>query len=311
MGVAAGRHAAMTVGFAVAVAAVPFFDLLDREVAEVATAVFGDELTARDQGAAARDPAQRAEAVGALVPQAQSRALVGIMEASRLRLAQGVDSFVRSLPAAVRNDSGAARAAAYALVGLADEKMLHYPAGGLEAWRERLLEVELYGSALAGQEVIRLARESAQGVGEAGQTGSSALLAPLYLALLREGFEGSLRADALGLTTLTTVLEETVGAVHAPTADVAPDRGPARVGLPPAPLAVSGFALWLIGGLMFWLALAGDDLVEAERMAARIESDLPVSTGIDGKVRTLGPSALPPESDGARDPPPSRGAGRR
>ena len=301
----------MSAGFEVAIQAVPFFELLDREVKAVADAVFGEE--GDGDAAAGPGPGDATGAAGALVPAAHSRALAGVAEASRLRLAQGVDSFVRGLPAVVRNDSGAARAAAYALVGLADEKMLHYPAGGLEIWRDRLLEVELYGSALAGQEIIRQAQESAQGVGAAGQAGSAGLLAPLYLALLREGFEGSLRRDTLGLSALTTVLEETVGAVRGPSKDVAADVGPARVGVPPAPLAVSGFALWLLGSLMLWLALAGDDLAEADHMADQIDSGLPAAR--QERLRTLGPSRLPDSPDQAlphsppRSPPPARRSG--
>lgn len=277
----------MSVGFAIAIQAVPFFELLDREVLAVATAVRGGEVDAEAPGAEG--------APGAPMPTGPSPALDAIMGASRQRLARGVDAFVRGLPAAVRNDVGKARAAAYALVGLADEKMLHYPAGGLESWRERLLEVELYSSALAGQEIIRLAMESAQGVGEAGQVGTPALLAPLYLALLREGFEGSLRGDSVGLSALTTSLEETVGAVRMLPRNMALDAGPRRIGAPPTPLAIAGFVLWLVGGVLLWAVLGSDGLNEADRMATRIESGLPV--GRQERTRPLGPSRLPTSSE--------------
>ena len=299
----------MSVGFTVAILAVPFFELLDREVKAVATAAFGSEQDA-DQAPGGAGAAGGG-AAGALVPLAESRGLQSVMEASRVRLAQGIDNFVRSLPSVVRNDSASTRAAAYAVVGLADEKMLHYPSGGLEAWRDRLLEVDLYGSALAGQEVIRQAQESAQGVGVAGQAGSQALLAPLYLALLREGFEGSLRGDALGLAALTASLEETVGAVRGPPGDIAADAGPARKGFPPAPLAVTGFALWLVVGVLLWLTTGGDDLADADRIAGQVEAGRPAAR--TERTRTLGPSRLgpaEPEAATSRTGENSRSTGR-
>ena len=271
----------MSAGFAIAMQAVPFFQLLDREVAAVAPPPPGG----------GGDEAVPLETLPPRLQAAQAPPVDAVMGAARQRLSRGVDAFVRGLPATVRNDAGKARAAAYALVGLADERMLHYPAGGLDAWRDRLLEVELYGSALAGQEIIRQAVESAQGVGEVGQAGTPALLAPLYLALLREGFEGSLRGDAIGLSALTTSLEETVGAVRMLPRDTLRDMGPRRIGAPPAPLAVSGFALWLLGGLLLWVVLASEDLQEAGEVASRVEAGLPAERR--QVSRPLGPSRLP------------------
>ena len=273
----------MSAGFAIAMQAVPFFQLLDREVAAVSAAALGSEGDDRQSVPLAALPPR--------LQAAQTPALDAVMGASRQRLSRGVDTFVRGLPVTVRNDAGKAKAAAYALVGLADERMLHYPAGGLDIWRDRLLEVELYGSALAGQEIIRQAVDSAQGVGEAGQAGTPALLAPLYLAVLREGFEGSLRGDVIGLSALTTSLEETVGAVRMLPRDTLINMGPRRMGVPPAPLAFFGFALWLLGGLLLWIVLASEDLEGADNVAARIEAGLPAERRQD--TRPLGPSRLP------------------
>lgn len=263
----------MSIGFSIAINAVPFFDLLGQEVEATANGV----LEATDERAASI-----------------------VMDASRRRLAQGVDTFVRGLPAVVRNDTNISRSAAYTLVGLADERMLHYAAGGLERWRERLLEFELYGSALAGQEIVRQARASAQSTAaaEVGEQLDTSLLAPLHLAVLREGFEGSLRGDAVGLSTLTATLEEAVGAVRSAPVDIASDAGPSRFGFAPMPLAVFGFALWLMSGFVLWLTLPGDALSDADRIAQRIEAGLPITPGaFEPGQRTIGPSGLPALED--------------
>lgn len=272
----------MSLGYNIAINAVPFFDLLDREVKAVAEAVFGPG------GGEAESVVELAGEAQAAVP--DERSIRSAMENSRRRLSQGVDAFLRRLPVAVRSDAAATRAAAYALVGLADERMLHYPAGGLAGWRERLLESELYGSALAGQEVIRQARNATQG--GAGDREATGLLAPLYLALLREGFEGSLRGDALGLSSLTSTLEETVGALRGTIADVASDVGPRRIGLSPRALAAAGLALWLASGLVFWTVLAGDALNDARHVAERIESGLAATFTRDAK-RSISPQRPP------------------
>ena len=256
----------MSIGFQVAVCAVPFFDLLDTE----------------EQSLAAR-VAEASEDTAAAVA----------MQASRQRLAQGVDSVVRSLPAAVRSDLTASRAVAYALVGLADGRMLHHPAGGLERWRDRLLEVELYGSALAGQEVVAQARAAVTATeGAPTQPGHVPFLAPFYLGVLRAGFEGSLRGDAIGLSSLIATLEEVVGAHKQGALVVAPDVRPKRMGLAPMTLAALGLAAWLAAGFAVWLALSGPSLEESDRMARRLGSGLPATAVVEPLNYSVGPSGL-------------------
>lgn len=239
----------MSIGFQVAVCAVPFFDMLDEEEASLSTEV-----------AEASDAAAGSAA----------------MEQSRQRIARAVDRVVRSLPATVRSDLTASRAVAYALVGLADGRMLHRPAGGLEGWRERLLESELYGSALAGQEVVAQAQAAARGIAEGTPTVSHpSTLAPFYLAVFRAGFEGSLRGDVVGLSSLVAALEEAVGAHRDGRLEVAPDMRPTRVGIAPLPLAGMGLAAWLVAGFAVWFALFGTSFEEAERMANRVSAGLP------------------------------------
>ena len=285
----------MSVGFQVAVCAVPFFDLLDGEEESLAVEV--------------------AEAPDAATATAA-------MDASRQRLAQGVDSVVRSLPAAARSDLTASRAVAYALVGLVDGRMLHRPAGGLERWRERLLESELYGSALAGQEVVAQAQAAARGSAEGIPTlriiaegtptlrmaegtptlghlaeGTPTLahpstLAPFYLAVLRAGFEGSLRGDAVGLASLIAALEEAVGAHKDGRLEAAPDLRPKRIGMAPVPLAALGLAAWLVAGFAAWFALFGRSFEEADQMAQRIAAGLPTTSVEHPLKHSVGPSGL-------------------
>ena len=256
----------MSIGFQVAVCAVPFFDLLDEEEQSLAAQV-----------------AEASEDATATIA----------MRASRQRLAQGVDSVVRSLPATVRGDLTASRAVAYALVGLADGRMLHHPAGGLERWRDHLLEFELYGSALAGQEVVAQAR-AAVTISEGAPTGPGHLsfLAPFYLGAFRAGFEGSLRGDAVGLSSLIAALEEVVGAHRQGALEVAPDVRPNRMGLAPLPLAALGLAAWLVAGFAVSFALCGQPLEESDRMAQRLESGLPATDVVDPLNYTVGPSGL-------------------
>lgn len=242
-----------------AVAAIPFFDLLDREVSGLV--------------------AQVNEADG-------DRAVATAMADCRRRLAQGVDTFVRSLPAAIRNDANLSRAAAYALVGLADERMLHYPAGGLERWRDNLLEFELYGSALAGQEIVRSAQAAAQG------GASQSELGVLYLALFREGFEGSLRGDTHGLGSLVSGLEESLGVVRDPSMELLGEGGPKRSGIAPVPFAIAGVVLWLVAGFGVWLAMPADSLRDAERLAERVRTGMPAEYRASGALEVRGPAAI-------------------
>jgi len=264
----------VSIPFDIAIRAVPFLDLLDGEVEALAAKVL--ESSGGTTEAAA-------------------------MDATRRRLAQGVDAFVRSLPAVVRNDVNTSRLAAYTLVGLVDERMLHYPAGGLERWREHLLEFELYGSALAGQEIVGRARAATYGTVadlDNAQAGGAALLAPLYLAVFRSGFEGSLRGDVSELNTLISSLEETVSTGRPRPVGVATGERPPRLGVPAAPLAAIGVSLWLACGFTFWLVLSSDTLHKADQVADRIAAGLPVIPGAAPPLeRSIGPSGLPPLED--------------
>lgn len=263
----------MSVGFQVAVAAVPFLDLLDQE-----------------EDSLARQVAEAGDAANATATKAA-------MDATRRRLAQGIDSIVRSLPAVVRRDLTASRSVAYALAGLVDGRMIHHPAGGLEGWRERLLEFDLYGSALAGQEVVARAQAAAQGAFEESGPINDAALAPFYLAVFRAGFEGSLRADPVGLSSLVASLEEAVGARREQPLTVAPDVRPKRFGLSPVPLAALGLVVWLAAGFAVWITLSDDALEDAARMAARVSAGLPATGMADPLDRSIGPSGLAPDVD--------------
>ena len=267
----------MSIGYSIAIAAVPFFDLLDEEETSLAVQV----LEANDE-----------------------RTVTAAMESTRRRLAHSVDAVVRSLPSAVRSDLATSRAVAYALIGLADERMLHHPAGGLHRWRERLLEFDLYGSALAGQEIVTQARNAAHGVsGSSGSASANApsLLAPLYLGVFRAGFEGSLRGDTVGLSSLVSSLEEAAGAQHERPVEIAADERPTRIGLSPTTLTALGLMLWLASGLGIWLVLSGDTLAESARIAERVSAGLPASTLLDPLERSVGPSGLPPLDGAAAD----------
>ena len=261
----------MSIGYSIAIAAVPFFDLLDGE--EESLAVQVREAT-------------------------DDRAATAAMDATRRRLAHGVDAVVRSLPAAVRGDLTVSREVAYALIGLADERMLHYPAGGLDRWRERLAEFDLYGSALAGQEIVTQARNAAHGV--AGRWGSglgggdASLLAPLYLSVFRAGFEGSLRGDTVGLSSLIASLEEASGATRERTIEFAADERPTRIGLSPSTLMALGIMVWLSCGPALWFVLAGERLEDTARIAERVSAGLPATTLLDPLERSVGPSGLSP-----------------
>ena len=243
----------MSIAFSIAIRAVPFFDLLEEEEQALSTQV-------RDIG--------------------EGPAVAAAMDTSRRRLAQGVEAFVRSLPTVVRSDVNTARVAAYALVGLVDERMLHHPAGGLDRWRERLLEFELYGSALAGQEIVSRARASAYGTTADTVAGadaqSSSLLAPLYLSVFRAGFEGSLRGDSAGLASLLAALEETVGTGRTRPDEFGSGARPARMGLAAGPMAAIGLGLWLASGLAVWTSLSHDTLERASRVTDRVAAGLPV-----------------------------------
>lgn len=269
----------MSLGYSVAIAAVPFLELLDQEEDALSTQVL--------------------EADGAPVAAAA-------IDKCRRRLAMGVDNFVRSLPTLVRNEASTARAAAYALVGLVDERMLHHPAGGLDRWRDRLLEFELYGSALAGQEIIQRARACSYGPGAGDSDApSDFLLAPLYLGVLRAGFEGSLRGDPLALTALITALEEAVDAARGSAVQVTTHARPKRFGISPLALGALGIGVWLTSGIAAWATLPRESLDDAERINERITRSLPVfENAVDPLDRSIGPTlpTNPPSSgNGDRD----------
>ena len=125
------------------------------------------------------------------------------------------------------------------------------------------------------------------------ESGVASLLAPLYLAVFREGFEGSLRGDVLGLSSLIGTLEDAVGANRDRPVEIAGDVGPSRLGVQPAALALTGLALWLFSGFAIWLVLPGDALRDADRIAERVAAGLPVGDGVmDPLQRSIGPARL-------------------
>ena len=262
----------MSIAFSIAIRAVPFFDLLEEEEESLSAQV-------RDIG--------------------DGPAVSAAMDTSRRRLAQGVETFVRSLPTVVRSDVNVSRVAAYALVGLVDERMLHHPVGGLDRWRERLLEFELYGSALAGQEIVSRARASAYGtaadaVASADEQASS-LLAPLYLSVFRAGFEGSLRGDNAGLSSLVASLEEAVGTGRGHVDEFGSGARPIRMGLAAGPMVAMGLGLWLASGFAVWASLSYDTLEQADRIAARVAVGLPGAEQTRQAIAYL--SSVPPPSE--------------
>ena len=268
----------MSTGHAVAISAVPFLDLLARQESALVAVLLGDDGVPVDPHVAAN-----------------------AVEATRRRLIQGVDSAVRSLPASVRGDQSGSKAFAYALVALADERMLHHPTGIIERWRVRLLETELYDTALAGQEVVRRARAAALSDAEF-ETGvkameDSSVFAPLYLALLRAGFEGSLRGDPVGLSALVASLEEATASVRPAdrrtfTLPPAADR-PARSAISPRALAIIAFLVWLLGAPLLWYGLAADAFNQSASIAERLRAGLPPSAPSGEFIHGIGPTSGP------------------
>ena len=268
----------MIAGHAVAISAAPFIDLLAEQESALVAVLLGTDGAPVDHHVAGN-----------------------ALETTRRRLIQGVDSAVRSLPAAVRGDQRASKAFAYALVALADERMLHHPTGAIERWRARLLETELYDTALAGQEVVRRARAAALSDAEF-ETGmkvmeDSSVFAPLYLALFRAGFEGSLRGDPVELSALVASLEEATASVRptdrrAMVFPSAADR-PARSAISPRALAVIAFLVWLLGGPALWFGLAEISLHQSATMAERLRSGLPVAAPSDAFIYGIGPTSRP------------------
>ena len=234
----------MNVGLDIAIRTMGFLDLLDAEERELAARVHeadGDEARVR-----------------------------AAMDAARRRLAREIETTIRRLPPLVGSDPGLAREIGYALAGLADERILHHPAGGLGAWRERLLEIELYGSALAGHEVIERAEAAAYArpEGNGSSSASPGLLAPFYLAVLRSGFEGELRADPRR-EALTAALVEAVG--KPPAGPLPAGERHLRTRARPLVLALAGLVIWLATGAGVWWFLAAEPLRDAQALVAEIE----------------------------------------
>ena len=234
----------MEIGLEIAIRCLSYLDLLDAEERELAARVH--------------------EAEG------DEKRVTAAMDAARRRLAREIESTVRRLPALVGSDPGLAREIGYALAGLADERILHHPAGGLGAWRERLLEIELYGSALAGHEVIERAEAAAYARPEgAGAPGAGpGLLAPFYLALLRSGFEGELRGDPRR-DALIAALVDAIG--KPPAGPPPPGERRLRTRVRPLALALAGLAIWLFAGAGVWWVSAAEPLRDAQALVAEIE----------------------------------------
>ena len=234
----------MNMGLDIAIRSMGFLDLLDAEERELAARVH--------------------EAEG------DERRIAAAMDAARRRLAQEIEATIRRLPPLAGSDPGLAREIGYALAGLADERILHHPAGGLGAWRERLLEIELYGSALAGHEVIAraeaaaYARPEGEGSGRAGPGG----LAPFYLGVLRSGFEGELRGDPRREALIAALLEATGKPPAGP-----PPAGERRyrTRVRPLTLALAGLAIWLVTGAGVWWVLAAEPLRDAQVLLDQLD----------------------------------------
>ena len=268
----------MSIGYVVALSAVPFIDLLAEQESALVAVLLGTDGEPVDTHVAGN-----------------------AVEATRRRLIQGVDSAVRSLPASVRGDQSASKAFAYALVALADERMLHHPTGAIERWRARLLETELYDTALAGQEVVRRARAAALSDAEL-ETGvktmeDSSVFAPLYLALLRAGFEGSLRGDPVGLSALVASLEESTASVRPADRRTfalppAADR-PARSAISPRALAVIAFLVWLLGAPVLWYGATADVFLLSASIAERLREGLPPIAPSGELIHGIGPTSGP------------------
>ena len=259
----------MDAGYAVAACALPFITGLEREISALAgVGVAGDGDVCVD---------------GVEAPS---------LESARRRLAHAADAAVRALPRASAGVPGAAAAFAYGLVGLADERMLHHPAGLIEGWRARLLETELYASAVAGEEVVRRARSAARAGHDPGDD-DGGLGPTFYLALMRAGFEGELRGDRGGLAELVSALEEAAG-IRGIDLSSSSDLTPAglrvhRGALSPGVLAGAAALVWLASAPVLWTVFAGPALAESTYMAERLRAGLDVSVGADAPVHGIGP----------------------
>ena len=250
----------MNAGYAIATAAIAFFDALDEQEETLASEV----LDASDDNAKNNS-----------------------METAGRRLAHEIDRVVRSLPGTARES---AAEVGYALAGLADERILHHPAGGLQSWQNHLLERKLYGSSLAGEHIVRNARACAREFGpKSGTEDAGTTLAPLYLGIFRAGFEGALRGDGPGLANVISLLEETVGTKHHKPGALAAERRPGRFPLSPGVLIAIAIAAWTIPAALTWQVLAGDALAESERLAERLRESLGAESDRSGLEQSFGP----------------------
>ena len=259
----------MDAGYAVAACALPFIAGLEGEIAGLAGAGVGAEGDLRIDGVEAPS-----------------------LESARRRLAHAADAAVRALPRASAGVPGAAAAFAYGLVGLADERMLHHPAGLIEGWRARLLETELYASAIAGEEIVRRARSAARAGHDRGDD-DGGLGPAFYLALMRAGFEGELRGDRGGLGELVSALEEAAG-IRGFDPSVTPELPRAglrvhRAAFSPGMLAGAAALVWVASAPVLWSVFAGPALAESTHMAARLRAGLDVSVGADAPLHGIGP----------------------
>ena len=119
------------------------------------------------------------------------------------------------------------------------------------------------------------------------------MLAPLYLAVLRAGFEGALRGDNTALSTLTSSLMDTVGAGRDGSVGLASGGRPSRMGLPVRSLAAAGVAVWLGAGFLTWYLFSAEPLERAGVIAERVSANLPVDMEREPLDRSAGPSGLP------------------
>ena len=132
-------------------------------------------------------------------------------------------------------------AATYGLVGFLDESVLRTPGPARDAWVSRSLQMELYGTNIAGEEFfIRLER-----LRKERETRIEAL--EVYYCCLAFGFMG--RYGLSGPERLAALLSEVEG-------DIAAVRGGGRGSLAPHATRRETGAGAVTGGMPLWLVLA-------------------------------------------------------
>ena len=125
----------------------------------------------------------------------------------------------------------------------------------------------------------------------------SSVFAPLYLALLRAGFEGSLRGDPVGLSALVASLEEATASARPADRRTfalppAADR-PARSAISPRALAVIAFLVWLLGAPLLWYGVTADTFIRSDSVAERLRAGLPPSAPSGELIHGIGPTSGP------------------